>query len=118
MAVTRLPSQELLSLIASAIEPKDDYPFTKVRPVQVSTIKRVSSTSSLGSLDCLLPELLSYICNILDFQSLSRLLRVCLQGKTVVESLPAYRALTKYIPTVFRVLASLGLSSPIELAFS
>lgn len=49
--------------------------------------------SSMGFLDHLPLELLHETLNYLDLQSLSRLSRVSLYGKSVVEKLPAYRDL-------------------------
>jgi hypothetical protein len=47
-------------------------------PAKPSTIDRDSSSSSMGRLDILPPELLQHTLRMLDFRSLSRLSRVSL----------------------------------------
>lgn len=79
-------------------------------PVKFSAIKRISP-SSIGFLDNLPLELLHFVLELLDFQSLSRVLRVSLRGKAAVESLHAYRALIEFAPCALRGLGMIGLIS-------
>lgn len=73
-------------------------------PAKPSTLKRDSNGSSIGSLDRIPLELLHSILATLDPLSLSRVSRVSLRGKTVVESLPAYRDLIEYAPSILTAL--------------
>ena len=82
-----------------------DLKVEKLPRPSLSAIHRVSSTSSLGPLHSLPPELLVLVLNFLDCHSLSRLSQVSLRSKEVVESLPAYRELLVNAP---RVLVALG----------
>lgn len=75
--------------------------YTSTRP---SRIRRVSARSSLGVFDNFPAELWLIILDLLDFQSLSRISRVSLLGKVVVESLPAYKDLMTYAPEALPVL--------------
>lgn len=77
-----------------------------------SAIKRDASSSSIGLLDILPVELVQYTLHMLDFQSLSHLSRVSLQGNEVVRSLPAYRSLMEHAP---HALAALGRTRLISL---
>ncbi|CEI60980.1 hypothetical protein FVEN_g2380 [Fusarium venenatum] len=61
--------------------------------------------SSLGQLDLLPAELLLSVLDLLDFQSLSRLSRVSLLGKDVIEDLPVYSDMVQHAP---ETLATLG----------
>ncbi|RGP61840.1 hypothetical protein FSPOR_9672 [Fusarium sporotrichioides] len=61
--------------------------------------------SSLGQLDLLPAELLLSVLDLLDFQSLSRLSRVSLLGKDVVEDLPVYSEMIQHAP---ETLVALG----------
>lgn len=72
---------------------------------KLSTISRTSNSSSLGLLDLLPAEILLEVLKLIDFQSLSRLLRTSLRGKAVVEALRLYRHVMEYCP---KVLAALG----------
>lgn len=78
-------------------------------PAKLSTINRDSTSSSLGSLDILPPELLQHTLRMLDFRSLSHLSRVSLHGNEVVRSLNIYRALMKHAPKVLTALGHTGL---------
>jgi len=66
---------------------------------------RISGSSGIGLLDTLPLELLHIVLEVLDFRSLSRFTRVCRQGKSIVESLPAYRDLIKYAFTALVALS-------------
>ena len=74
-----------------------------------STTPRDSSRSSIGRLDLLPGELLLEVLNSLDFQSLSRISRVSLKGKVVIEALRSYRDVMKYSPTILAALGRTGL---------
>lgn len=64
--------------------------------IRSTELQRNLNSSILGSLDILPTEILHFVLNLLDFQSLSRFSRVCHRGKAIIESLPAYRNLTKH----------------------
>lgn len=77
-----------------------------LRPACLPTIRREPVFSSFGqNLDRLPAEIWTHILNILDFQSLSRLSRVSLVGKSIVEHSPAYRDVMAYAP---KTLTALG----------
>ncbi|KAK2673657.1 F-box domain [Fusarium oxysporum f. sp. vasinfectum] len=67
--------------------------------------------SSLGQLDCLPAELLLSVLDLLDFQSLSRLSRVSLLGKDVIEDLPVYWETVQHAPEALAVLGQTHLLS-------
>ena len=69
-----------------------------------SKIER-KAQSSLGSLGNLPLELLHITFSHLDLRSLSRLSRVSLLGKIVVESIPAYKCLLMSAGHIFRILS-------------
>ncbi|EZG08139.1 hypothetical protein H106_02625 [Trichophyton rubrum CBS 735.88] len=73
-------------------------------PVKPSQANRRSEISSTGMLDRLPLEVLHQMLNTLDFQSLCRLSRVSRRGRSIVESLPTYRALMEYIPDALKAL--------------
>ncbi|EEU39427.1 uncharacterized protein NECHADRAFT_81591 [Fusarium vanettenii 77-13-4] len=74
-------------------------------PPELSTISRTSNSSSLGLLDVLPAEILLEVLQLIDFQSLSRLLRTSLRGKEVVEAFRLYHEVMRHCP---KVLAALG----------
>lgn len=80
-----------------------------IPPAQPSRIRRESFRSSLGLLDTLPAELLFLTLDLLDFQSLSRLSRVSLKGKAVVENLATYIDMMKHAPTILTALGRTGL---------
>ncbi|KAJ5618916.1 F-box domain-containing protein [Penicillium lagena] len=82
--------------------------ITIAEPAKRSFIKR-QAPSSVGFLDRLPLEILHLTFNLLDFQSLSYFSRTSLQGKTLVESLPAYRDLMQYAPRTLKALGQTGL---------
>ncbi|KAM0207552.1 hypothetical protein ACHAQI_007555 [Fusarium lateritium] len=67
--------------------------------------------SSLGQLDLLPAELLLSVIELLDFQSLSRLSRVSLLGKDVIEDLPVYREMIQHSPETLVALGQTRLLS-------
>ncbi|OAL64276.1 hypothetical protein A7C99_4935 [Trichophyton rubrum] len=73
-------------------------------PVKPSQANRRSEISSTGMLDRLPLEVLHQMLNTLDFQSLCRLSRVSRRGRSIVESLPTYRALMEYISDALKAL--------------
>ncbi|KAF4468586.1 hypothetical protein FALBO_4523 [Fusarium albosuccineum] len=85
--------------------------LAQTRPDSSSSSSSSTSTmfrpraSSLGQLDHLPAELLLSVLDLLDFQSLSRLSRVSVMGKDVVEDLPVYRDVMEHAP---EALAALG----------
>ncbi|KAF2430640.1 F-box domain-containing protein [Tothia fuscella] len=76
----------------------------------ISKVQR-EPQSSLGLLDDLSLELLHAILNYLDLQSLSRVVRVSLGGKAIVESLPAYRDIACAAGYIFQTLSDTRLIS-------
>ncbi|KAK4108168.1 hypothetical protein N656DRAFT_718480 [Canariomyces notabilis] len=76
-----------------------------ITPAKPSKISRESARSSLGLLDKFPAEILLLTLNLLDFQSLSRLSRVSLKGKVVVENLATYQDVMRHAPAT---LAALG----------
>ncbi|KAI9824126.1 MAG: hypothetical protein M1819_001081 [Sarea resinae] len=73
--------------------------------IQSTELPRTSTPRSPGPLDALPIELQHIILNLLDFQSLSRLTRVCRRGKQMVESLPAHRDLVKHASSALIALS-------------
>ncbi|KAM0355810.1 hypothetical protein ACHAPU_000197 [Fusarium lateritium] len=88
-------------------------------PSQNQTLPSITSISnqprdlplSLGQLDLLPAELLLSVLDLLDFQSLSRLSRVSLLGKHVVDDLPVYREMVQHAPETLAVLGQTRLLS-------
>ena len=71
------------------------------KPMEGNTQDRLSS---LGILDRLPTELLHEVLSRLDFQSLTQFSRVSIQGKSVLQSLPAYRDLMNHAPHALAAL--------------
>ncbi|SPO06460.1 uncharacterized protein DNG_09150 [Cephalotrichum gorgonifer] len=109
-----MPAERTFSeeLIQKLTVPDDDFKgvIRNIPAAKPSAIRRDSTASSLGHLDLLPTELLLLALAPLDFQSLSRLSRVCLRAKTVVENLPAYKDMMAYVP---EALTALGLRTRI-----
>ncbi|KAI1738568.1 hypothetical protein F4680DRAFT_425483 [Xylaria scruposa] len=105
MSSRRVFSEELISRIICRSELDLHGMIRKIPPATPSCIRRESPRSSLGSLDRLPAEILLLTLELLDFQSLSRISRVSLRGKAVVENLPAYREMMQHAP---QTLAALG----------
>ncbi|KAI0449091.1 hypothetical protein F5B21DRAFT_520701 [Xylaria acuta] len=97
-------SNKLVAKLTSNSEPYYGAMIRNLPPARPSTIHRVSSRPTLGVLDALPAELLLMILDLLDFQSLSRISRVSLHGKAVVEGLPAYRDMMTHAPKVLNAL--------------
>ncbi|ROT38450.1 hypothetical protein SODALDRAFT_333027 [Sodiomyces alkalinus F11] len=97
-------SEELLSKLTCTLELDLHGMIRDIPPALPSAIRRDSACSSLGSLDILPAELLLLTCNLLDFQSLSRVSRDSVKGKEVVEALPAYRDVIDHAPEVLTAL--------------
>ena len=85
--------------------------ITVHEPTGQSTIRRDSSSSSLGQLDKLPVELLQVLLGLLDLRSISRLSRVSLRGHAIVRSFPTYRDLLKYAS---HTMAALGWTGSIR----
>ena len=73
-------------------------------PAGQTTVRRDSSSSTLGRLDQLPVELLYILLGLLDLRSISHLSQVCLRGHVVVRSFPIYRDLLKYASHALTVL--------------
>jgi len=67
--------------------------------IQPALNQTIPGSSTIGLLDTLPIEIIHIVLELLDFRSLSLFARVCHQGKATVESLPAYRNLTKHAIT-------------------
>ncbi|EEQ28073.1 hypothetical protein McanCB56680_007125 [Microsporum canis] len=80
-------------------------------PAKPSHLEHRPELSSAGLLGHLPLEILHHTLNILDFQSLSRLLCVSRRSRSIVESLPAYRDLMKYTPDTLKALSETCLIS-------
>lgn len=65
--------------------------------------------SSVGSLDCLPPEIMSLTLGALDARSLAHFARVSFQGHAFVQSLQVYRDLVEFVPEVLWALGEMGL---------
>lgn len=106
MADREFSKEELLSNLSH----RPRYILNGVISVDESTkptfpkIERNVQTS-MGLLDNLPLELLHATFNYLDLQSLSRVSRVSLRGKAVIESLPAYRDLSLSARHIFATLS-------------
>jgi len=83
---------------------KGNISVSEAVKLPISKIQR-ELQSSIGLLDNLPLELLHALLNYLDLQSLSRILRVSLRGKAIVESLPAYRDLASTAGNIFQILS-------------
>ncbi|KAH6956294.1 hypothetical protein DER45DRAFT_566473 [Fusarium avenaceum] len=88
-----------------------------VNAAKPSTLCRERPASSLGLLDTVPAELLLLILNLLDFQSLSRVSRVCFRGKIIVESLSSYRQVMRHAPKVLTALTKTNLISRYPASF-
>ncbi|KAI1413531.1 F-box domain-containing protein [Hypoxylon sp. FL1857] len=76
--------------------------------------KRPNSTlpervSTLGTIDCLPPEIMSIILCMLDIQSIARFASVSFRGNAFVQSQRAYRDLVAFVPQVLLALGRTGL---------
>lgn len=111
MTSQRTISEELLSKLTCTLELELHGMIRNLPSAQLSTIHRESACSSLGLLDGLPVELLFITFNFLDFQSISRISRVSLRGKAVVETLPAYRDMMKNAPEILTALGTTRLLS-------
>lgn len=72
---------------------------------------RTRIPASMGCLDGISNELLFMILDLLDFQSLSRLSRVCSVLRSLVEHSPAYRDMMAFAPQTLTALGRTGLLS-------
>lgn len=106
MASIRFSKEDLLSYLSH----RPRYILTanisvdKSAKLSLSKIQR-EPQSSVGLLDDLPLELLHATLDYLDLQSLSRFSRVSLRGRTIAESLPAYRDLVSAAGHIFRTLS-------------
>ena len=104
LSFERWPPDELVSCLSY----RPDHMLKGMIPLSVSpkpsAIQRDPVSSSIGLLGTLPPELLHFVFNMLDFQSLSRVSRVSLQGRAVVSSLPVYQSLQEHVPDALAVL--------------
>ncbi|RPA85068.1 hypothetical protein BJ508DRAFT_322895 [Ascobolus immersus RN42] len=80
-------------------------------PLSTTTPTPTHTTSSLGTLSILPPELLHQILSNLPLSSLTTLLTTSSTLHTLVTSHPTYRLLTHHTPTLLRLLLTTGASS-------
>ncbi|KAI1148487.1 hypothetical protein F4825DRAFT_433927 [Nemania diffusa] len=95
--LTRFPEVELWGMLRRYHIPQSRKPC------------REPGHSSLGPLGNLPMELLTTVVEFLDFQSLLRLMRVSLRWKTIVETLPAYLALSTHVQAQLNTLGITGM---------
>ena len=112
MSAKQYSSEQLISLLSHRPSTLLDGVISiSEGPAKHSPIQRPANASSFGLFKNLPFELLYSIFSLLDFQSLSRVSRVCLQGNLLVELLPAYREIKVYAPHALTVLGRTGLAS-------
>ena len=105
-------SEKLLEELSEPLELDSiDWMIRNLPPAQPSSIRRVPLDASLGTLEVFPAELLFLILDFLDFKSLSRLSRVSLKAKGMVESLPVNRKMMQHAPTVLTALGRTQLLS-------
>ncbi|KAI5865425.1 hypothetical protein GGS23DRAFT_426333 [Durotheca rogersii] len=104
MSSDRVFSEELIDKLTCTLELNLGGMIRNLPLPQTSPIHRHATNSSLGRIDTLPPELLLFILNLLDFQSLSRLSRASFRAKAIVEALPAYQELLEHAPDVLVAL--------------
>lgn len=78
-------------------------------PSKIPCAMLTDRASSVGSLDCLPPEVTSLVLGALDARSLAHFARVSFQGRAFVQSLHAYRDLVEFVPDVLLALGEMGL---------
>ncbi|KAJ4325813.1 hypothetical protein N0V84_003362 [Fusarium piperis] len=112
MARMHLTPDLIAKLIYHEEEDEDDFRMLVIRGLRLPQVKRIppkSPMQPLGLLDTLPPEILLYILEYLDFQSIYRLSLVCLRGKLVVESMRAYQHMRTYAGDALVALGKTGL---------
>ncbi|KAK2866809.1 hypothetical protein FQN49_003512 [Arthroderma sp. PD_2] len=110
--MSKTPSDEdVFTHLSYRPECLQKYMITINKPAKPSTLIHRPDPSSLGLLNPLPLEVLHIALHTLDFQSLSRLSRVSRRGRAVVETLPIYRDLMKYIPDTLKALGQSQLLS-------
>ena len=77
-------------------------PSESILPVRVS---------SVGTLDCLPPEIMSIVSNMLDIQSLTRLSGVSYLGYALMQLQPKFRELVRVAPQTLVALVRVGLAA-------
>ena len=96
--------ETLISRLSFRLKDAIDGMISISDPAKPSTIERDSTASSFGLLDKPPLELVHWILEALDVQSLSRVSRVSLRGKALVESLPAYQDMMEHAPHALTAL--------------
>ncbi|KAI1174928.1 F-box domain-containing protein [Nemania sp. FL0916] len=72
--------------------------------------------SSVGTLDCLPPELIFKILNSLDARSVACFARSCYRSNIIARSLPSYSDIVKYAPNALLALRKVGLIGTYSVA--
>lgn len=99
MARIRLTPDLISKLTWKEDEDPEDYRMLVIRDLKLPPLKPIpprSPMQPLGRLDTIPPEILLYVLEYLDFQSLYRFSLVCLRGKLAVESMRSYRHMRIY----------------------
>ncbi|KAL2752763.1 hypothetical protein ACRALDRAFT_1052560 [Sodiomyces alcalophilus JCM 7366] len=104
MPLERVISPELIDKLTCTRELDLGGMIRNLSLPKTSPIRERSAISSMGRMDILPAELVLFILHLLDFQALSRLLRVSRKAKTTVEALVAYRELREHAPDVLVAL--------------
>ena len=81
--------------------PLDNFQLRFVRKA-----KKISSTSNAGLLETLPLEIIQIIFSLLDLQSLTDLRSISWLARTLVDSVPSYKAIIQHCPDVIRALLS------------
>ncbi|EWY85600.1 hypothetical protein FOYG_12741 [Fusarium oxysporum NRRL 32931] len=100
MSMETHSADQIISQLTCDVELNLGRVIQDIFPATPSTIHPERSISSLGQLDTLPAELLHITLNLLDFQSLSRVSRVSLRGKRVVENFLPYQQVIQHAPKV------------------
>ena len=96
---------EILENLGVARETGLGETISDLPPARPSSLTRDPSSTSLGKLDSLPPELLLHTFHFLDFRSLSHFSRVSLSAKAAVESFPAYKDMMAHAPETLTALS-------------
>ncbi|SCO06289.1 uncharacterized protein FFE2_11073 [Fusarium fujikuroi] len=109
MSMETHSDNQIISQLTCDVEINLGRVIQDISPATSSTIHPERSASSLGLLDALPAELLVMTLNLLDFQSLSRVSRVSLRGKRIVENFLPYQQVIQLAPKVPTALTKTNL---------
>lgn len=97
--------ERVISKLASNPELNLGRMIRDIDPAKPSTVRPGRPASSLGLLDTLPLEVILLTIHLLDFQSLSRLTRVCLRAKIIVENFAPFEQVMQHASIVLTALA-------------